>query len=466
MSSTRAAHRPTPPAVGGPAGLPRGPAAFLRELTGRVFGRTAEPPQRMSRWSWTADAGLGLAIAVSAVQAALSENDGPDLAPPSYRMEEGAPPIPEAPVAPPKPPAFGPGMPLETVAQHGGSAGLWQILLTLVIALPLIVRRRYPLGAFWTIVTASMLYDAAAGFDTAFVFTACVIAGYSAVVYSPYQPLATGSVVVGAVLFVADHKAGLSTFDTGFSTSLSLLLLFLAANALHSWRQRMRSLEARQEAATRMAVERERSRIAGELHDVVTHNVSMMVVQTGAARKVMSASPERAEQALLAVESGGRAALTELRHVMGLLTMNGDDPDQLDSDDLAPPPGLGQIETLVARVRGTGIPVELNMTGTPVPLPPGIDLAVYRVVQEALTNTAKHAAGASVTITIDHGPRALCLDVTDTGGRPAPAARTGTGRGLIGMRERLAVYGGTLDAGPSPNGGYRVHAVVPLEDVR
>ncbi|MGK5558195.1 sensor histidine kinase, partial [Actinomadura kijaniata] len=342
----------------------------------------------------------------------------------------------------------------------------WQILLALLVALPLVVRRRYPLAAFGVVVGAALLYDGAPGFDLAFVFTSCVIAAYSAAVYSPHRSPATVCVVVGGALVIADHKTSLPAIGAGFSTSLSLLLVFLAANALHSWRQRIRSLEARQEAATRLAVERERSRIAQELHDVVTHNVSMMVVQTGAARKVMAAAPDRAEQALLAAESGGRAALTELRHVMGLLTMDGDAPDRLDAEDLTPPPGLGQVEALAARVRATGVPVELTVTGASGPLPPGVDLAAYRIVQEALTNTVKHAAGASVTVAIDHGPRALRLEVTDTGGRPDPSTRTGTGRGLIGMRERLAVYGGTLDAGPLPDGGYRVRAVVPLEDAR
>jgi signal transduction histidine kinase len=121
------------------------------------------------------------------------------------------------------------------------------------------------------------------------------------------------------------------------------------------------------------------------------------------------------------------------------------------------------VESLAERVRDTGANVELNVTGIPVPLPPGMDLAAYRVVQEALTNTVKHASGARVVITIDHGPHALLLEVTDTGGVPASPARTGNGRGLIGMQQRLAVYGGTLEAGERPIGGYRVRAQIPLD---
>jgi signal transduction histidine kinase len=187
------------------------------------------------------------------------------------------------------------------------------------------------------------------------------------------------------------------------------------------------------------------------------------MVQAGAARKVMAAAPEKAHEALLAVESGGRAAMTELRHVMGLLTMNGDDPARAATEDLTPTPGLAQVPALTARIRDAGVPIELTVTGQPVPLPAGVDLAAYRVVQEALTNTVKHAAGASVNITIDHGPRALRVEVTDTGGTPAAPARSGGGRGLIGLRERLAIHGGTLDADALPTGGYRVRAVIPME---
>jgi signal transduction histidine kinase len=250
----------------------------------------------------------------------------------------------------------------------------------------------------------------------------------------------------------------------------------LAANTVHTWRQRVRTLEAEQEAATARAVERERARIARELHDVVTHNVSMMTVQAGAARKVMSRSPELAEQALLAVEAGGRAAMSELRHVMGLLTMpsyepggpadsaDPDHPDGPTAAELAPQPGLGQLGVLAGRIRDTGVPVELVVSGTPVPLPPGVDLAGYRVVQEALTNTVKHAAGAAVTITVDHRGDELRIEVADTGGTRAAAMAAGNGRGLIGLRERLAVYGGTLDAGRRISGGYRVSAVIPVGD--
>jgi hypothetical protein len=179
----------------------------------------------------------------------------------------------------------------------------------------------------------------------------------------------------------------------------------------------VRAVEAQRDTDALLAAQRERARIAQELHDVVTHNVSVMVVQAGAARAVLAVAPEKARQALLAIESGGRAAMSELRHVMGLLSMDGGPPDRTWPDELTPPPGLAQVPTLVARVRDAGVPVDLTVTGTLGPLPGGVNLAAYRVVQEALTNAMNHAVGAHLSVRIDHGSDAL------RGRCPTPAAR-------------------------------------------
>jgi signal transduction histidine kinase len=407
--------------------------------------RPTSPPPRLSGWAWTADAILALVLAVGVVDGALNRDSG----------------VPAAPAGVPVPPAAAGSGP-DPLLHHYGPAAPWQLILAALTALPLVARRRCPLVTFWLVIGASQLYHLSPGFDPMFTFTACVIAACSAAMYSSYQVLATASALLGAGLIVGEHKASVPSIRPGLVTFLFLVLVGLA---IYTWKQRVRVLEAEQEAATRLALDRERSRIAQELHDVVTHNVSMMVVQAGAARKVMAAVPEKAHEALLAVESGGRAAMTELRHVMCLLTMNNDNPDQIAAEeDLAPPPGLGQVMALAARVRDTGVPVELSVTGPPAPLSAGMDLAAYRVVQEALTNTVKHAVGARVKITIDHAPRALRVEVTDTGGTPAASGRSGNGRGLIGLKERLAVYGGTLEAGKQPTGGYRVRAVFPLEE--
>lgn len=160
--------------------------------------------------------------------------------------------------------------------------------------------------------------------------------------------------------------------------------------------------------------------------------------------------------------------MTELRHVMGLLTMADEDEETSSgadlvgtAEELTPQPGLDQLESLVGRVRDTGLPVDLTVTGPPRPLPPGLELAAYRVVQEALTNTVKHASGARAAVTVDYGPDRLRVEVTDTGGHSRGAV--GSGRGLIGLRERLAVHDGTLTTGRRLTGGYRVEALIPLE---
>jgi signal transduction histidine kinase len=225
----------------------------------------------------------------------------------------------------------------------------------------------------------------------------------------------------------------------------------------------MHELERMQAEALRRATEQERARIARELHDVVTHNVSVMVIQAGAARKVLATAPDKASDALIAVEAGGRAAMAELRQVIGLLGIDGDNTDPHDGADLTPQPGLDQLESLVARVRDAGLPVELTVLGRVRPLSPGVELAAYRVVQESLTNTMKHASGAAAMVTVEHRDDALRIEVVDTGGTPSESGRAGQGRGLIGLRERLAVYGGTLHAGPRLTGGYRVEAHIPVE---
>jgi signal transduction histidine kinase len=410
---------------------------------------SGDQPPRLSRWAWAADAILAVVLTVGTLDGAMSPDPGHSV------MVRNTTAGPDVPVAPVPPGGF---------IQYHGATPAWQYVLAVLAALPLVLRRRYPLATFWVVITASQLYHLRTGYDAAYTFIVCVVAAYSATVYSPYRLLALGSAFLGTGVIIGFHNEAVPMIRTRLIAVLLLIPIGFAANAIHTWQQRVRALEAEREAATLQAVERERARIAQELHDVVTHNVSVMVVQAGAARKVMTAEPEKARAALLAVESGGRAAMTELRHVMGLLTMNGDGPDPAATADLAPAPGLGRLDALAARVRDTGVPVELTVTGDPVPLPPGMDLAAYRVVQEALTNTVKHAAGASVTITVAYRPDALRVEVADTGGTQAPAARSGNGRGLVGLRERLAVYGGTLEAGPRPTGGYRVRATIPLAE--
>jgi signal transduction histidine kinase len=348
-------------------------------------------------------------------------------------------------------------------------------LVVLGIALttvPLAFRRRYPATSFGIIMIAVI---ATSGYTTTVSFAAVIFAAYSAVAYSKYRRMALLTVTVAAIIVTAAFANTTPPVPARFTAFLVLLPTAAVAIVMRTWRQRagdsaerLLRAEAEHEAETRRAVEAERGRIASELHDVVTHNVSVMVVQAGAARRVLGSSPDQAREvqtaieALLAVEASGRTAMGELRHLLGLLAPSGEAPDG-DDAALVPQPDVGQVRSLVERVRAAGLPVELTITGARA-LPPGVDLAAYRVVQEALTNVMKHANQARTVVRIEYLPHELLIDVADDGvAAGAGRLQPGGGRGLIGLRERIAIYGGDLDAGPRPGGGWRVQARIPLE---
>jgi signal transduction histidine kinase len=219
-------------------------------------------------------------------------------------------------------------------------------------------------------------------------------------------------------------------------------------------RERAAQLEREREERARTAVAEERGRIARELHDVVAHSVSVMVVQAQAGPRLLD-DAEQARGVFRSIEASGREALVELRRLLGILR-RGD--QQL---SIGPQPGLGSLRSLLEQVREAGLPVELRIEGEQAPLPPGIDLAAYRIVQEALTNTLKHAGQARASIVVRYAPAALELEISDNGAGTA-AAVNGSGHGLIGMRERATLYGGSLEAGARDNGGYAVRARLPL----
>ncbi|MFG2968265.1 sensor histidine kinase [Streptomyces sp. NPDC048288] len=258
------------------------------------------------------------------------------------------------------------------------------------------------------------------------------------------------------------------------------LLTVALAHARRRWQtavgERGWLLERERESATEAAVAAERDRIARELHDIVSHNVSLMVVQASAAREVLGTMPDEAATALRAVEDAGRGAMTDLRHLLGLLApaQNGDDTvaaGAVPGPDLAPQPGLDRLGRLVDRISFAGLPVEVRLSGEPRPLPQGIDVTAYRIIQEALTNALRHGDGGKAEVTVRYAEQALRVEVLNTGpsvltGTAVPAPRpyrAGTGRGLIGLRERVAVYGGDLDARRRLGGGYRVRARIPLD---
>ncbi|MFI9827850.1 sensor histidine kinase [Streptomyces sp. NPDC051913] len=229
--------------------------------------------------------------------------------------------------------------------------------------------------------------------------------------------------------------------------------------------ERASRLEKEREAQAKVAVAAERARIARELHDVVAHNVSVMVVQADGAAYVLDAAPDQARKALETISSTGRQALAEMRRLLGVLRTG----EHQEVGEYVPQPDVEQIDDLVEQCRTSGLPVDFKVEGTPRPLPSGVELTAYRIVQEALTNTRKHGgpnAGASVRLVyFDDG---LGLLVEDDG-KGAPhelyedGGADGQGHGLIGMRERVGMVGGTLDAGPRPGGGFRISALLPLK---
>jgi signal transduction histidine kinase len=214
-----------------------------------------------------------------------------------------------------------------------------------------------------------------------------------------------------------------------------------------------------QELETGRAVAEEQARVGRELHDVIAHTLSVIVIQAGAAADVFDASPAAARQALGSIGAAGRQALAELRRVLAAVR-----PQPGEEDGWAPPPGLSGLGELLDRVRAAGLEVTARIDGAPAVLPAGLDLAAYRIVQEALTNTLKHARADNAEVHLCYGPPGLVLEVTDAGRAAVPAGRPGPapGRGLIGIRERAALHGGTCQAGPRAGGGFAVQVAFPL----
>lgn len=240
-------------------------------------------------------------------------------------------------------------------------------------------------------------------------------------------------------------------------------LLALAALALGVARKRRDQAIAERDT-TRLAmattledqtVLQERTRIARELHDVVAHHISAIAIQAETARLTTPGMPEEGQRRLQAINATARTALSEMRHVLGVLRT-----DLPDGVDRAPQPGLDQLDTLIDTARAAGTPVRVTMHGHPVPLSPGVDLTAYRIVQEALANARRHAPGADVDVSLDYGADTLHLHVRDNG--PGPAAGESIGHGLLGMRERAAMVGGQLRVGPAADGGFSVDADLPL----
>jgi signal transduction histidine kinase len=239
------------------------------------------------------------------------------------------------------------------------------------------------------------------------------------------------------------------------------LLVWALGRGARRWRQRHEQLQDRaaaqqrqQQEQMRAAIAQERAGIARELHDIVAHGISVMVLQAGAARQVLDAQPERARSPLLAVENSGRQALEEMHRLLGIL--------RRDDDGLAlgPLASLSRLPEVVEQMRSAGLHVDLDLEGDPPGLPSSLELSAYRIVQEALTNTLKHSDSRRARVVVRYTPEAVEVDVCDDG--PPTAQATSHGQGLVGMRERVALFGGEVSAGPDSAGGWTVHARLPL----
>ena len=288
---------------------------------------------------------------------------------------------------------------------------------------------------------------------------AFLIAGYSAAFYSDRRVVVAALLLATAAwLFAFGEQVNI---PTGLVPLLLVAPVWLAGSAMRRREQRAVALAERADRLEREreeALRAERTRIARELHDLVTHSVSVMVLQTGAARQIMSQDEARSRAMLESVEASGRSALEELRHLLGLL------PDEDGAAPLSPQPGVSEIPVLIEHVQQAGVEVELCVEGQARVVSGGVAVAAYRIVQEALTNVLKHADGAPTRVVVRWADAALVLEIFDQG----PPHRAGeddapAGRGLAGMRERSAMYGGTLEAHPGPDRGYVVRARLPLE---
>jgi signal transduction histidine kinase len=340
---------------------------------------------------------------------------------------------------------------------------LWAFIVLIELAvLPLAVRRSRPLAVLAITLAAAIAGDL---LFSSFQLLGPVIALYTVAAHCERRLAMTAAAATAVALVIPAVGEGGVT-DAGFG--VAMYAVFGAAWALgdnlRTRRAYLAELEARaerlerdREERARRAVAAERARIARELHDVISHNVSVMVVQAAAGADVFATHPERARQALGSIESTGREALVELRRLLGVVSP----ADQEDRASFAPQPGLGRLPELIEQVTAAGLRVQLTVAGNPRGLPAAVDLSAYRIVQEALTNTLKHAHASRADVALRYGEASIELEVVDDGSGDGTAGR---GRGLIGMRERAALFGGELSAGPRPSGGFRVSATMPLGD--
>jgi signal transduction histidine kinase len=340
------------------------------------------------------------------------------------------------------------------------------IAAALLITLDLLARRQFPFGALAAtaiIASAVSFIDGRLVPYSAAVFLTVIAASFLFGQLADRRQAIAGLVILTAATAIVTRNDPEGALGDGIFTTLLFSVVWLAGFVFASKREEARKaaeratrLELEREAEARAAVAEERARIARELHDVVGHSVSVMTVQASGVRRLLKPEQEREREALLVVEQTGREALAEMRRLVGVLRR----PEEAPA--LAPQPSLEYVEKLVDQAREAGLPVELRIEGDATQLPTSLDLTAYRLVQEGLTNAIKHANATRAEVVVRYGDGEVELLVSDDGtGSPDGDVDSG-GHGLVGMRERVAVFGGELEAGPRPNGGYVLRARLPL----
>lgn len=350
---------------------------------------------------------------------------------------------------------------------HYGS-GFAAAVVVAVATLSLAWRRRWPFAVLCLVAGAIALPElfGTLTFTLWGHFVPLLVAAYTAARWCDRRFALAGAVIVGAAIAVVLLRvpAAGSAANIPFAVVPAVVLMVAGRMLQHRHLRatelavRAHRLETEHEAEVSAALAAERSRIARELHDVVAHCVSVMVVQAGVSEALLDHSAERAREPLRAVQETGQQAITELTRMLGLLRGTQSDAHDL----LAPQPGVAQLPELIERLTASGLHVELASVGDVRPLPPGVDLTVFRIAQEALTNTLKHVGpGARAYVELRYLPRAVEIEIIDSGTAPVTPGRSG--HGLIGMAERVSVFGGSLQAGVRPEGGFRVFVTLPVE---
>lgn len=334
-----------------------------------------------------------------------------------------------------------------------------------VVVLGLLLRRRFPFGApagFWLLAAALSFVDGRLITFPTGLYIAGMIAAFLLGNVADEGLARVGLVVVlGSMALIVSNRPGHSAAELVF-VPLLFGIAWLAGFALHARAEQADAAEARaaqaereRESAARIAVAEERARIARELHDIVAHAVSVMVLQVGAVRHKLPDELADDRDALQGVEQTGRSALAEMRRLLGAMRTEGEDPE------LAPQPGLDDLQALVEEVGRAGLPVTVHVDGERAPLPRAIDLSAFRIVQEGLTNALRHSGASRADVTLRYTPEELEIEVRDDGDG-SDAARNSPGFGLLGIRERVKIYGGEMNAATQPQGGFVLDARLPL----